>query len=217
MIADDHRVDQHGGLDIPDSAPATPPGSHAHFMRMPLNQIERTRTIVFPNGETDEETRSFSKAARPLRAPMLRVTGLADGSQQLDAEVYYISYTIYEPGSSTCDSRWFDEDAGEWVADPGATYEITFRLVVGGSDPFDFTSGYELPGDYGDGYGTTGGLSAPIVKQAICEGDNCGAVLESPKNSPCDPNVDAPPIGGAISVQTGWAELEGFSPLETIL
>ncbi|KIG13947.1 hypothetical protein DB30_07363 [Enhygromyxa salina] len=217
LIADDHRVDQHGGFDIPANAPATAPGAHAHFMRMPLNQIERTRTIVFPNGDTEDETRNFSKAARPIRAPMVRVTGLANGTQQLDAEVYYISYTIYEPGSGSCDSRWFDEEAGEWVADPGATYEISFRLVVAGGSPFDFMGGYQLPEDFNDGFGTSGNLTAPIVEQAICEGDNCGAVLRAPKTSPCDPNVDAPPIGGAISVQTGWAELEGFSPLETII
>jgi hypothetical protein len=215
LLADDHRDDAaNEGFDIPGNGAVTEPGAHAHFMRLPLSQIERTRTIYFPNGEVEEETRNFSKAARPIRAPLIRVTGLAEGQEQLDAEVFYVSFTIYEPGSSSCDSRWFDEEAGEWVADPGSTYEITFRLVVEGGNPFDFNNGYTLPGDYGDGFGTPGALSGPSVEQVGCEGDNCGAVLKAPKTSPCDPNADSPSVGGAISVQTGWSELEGFSPLE---
>jgi hypothetical protein len=57
-------------------------------------------------------------------------------------------------------------------------------------------------------------LTDPIVNQVQCQGENCGAVLKTPKSTPCDPNVNAPGSGGAISIQTGWAELEGFSPLE---
>ncbi|PRQ03339.1 hypothetical protein ENSA5_16930 [Enhygromyxa salina] len=214
MLADDHRADQGAGFDIPADAPTTAPGAHAHFMRLPLNQIERTRTIYFADGTDETEVRTFSKSARPIRAPMIRVTGLADGTQQIDAEVFYVSYTIYEPGNPVCDSRWFDSDTGEWVADPGATYEITFRLVVSGGDPFDFTNGFALPSDFGDGFGTSGSLSGPVVQQADCEGDNCGAVLKAPKTSPCDPNADAPPINGAISVPIVYSELTGFSPLE---
>jgi hypothetical protein len=217
LLADDHRVDQSGGFDIPADAPTTVPGSHPHFMRLPLNQIERVRTIYYPDGTTENEVRNFSKLARPIRAPMIRVTGLADGTQQTDAEVYYISYTVFEPGDDACDSRWFDEDTNTWHTDPGSTYEITFRLVISGSDPFDFTNGYSLPGDFGDGFGTGGGLDWPVVNQQECEGENCGVVLKAPKSSPCDPNADAPSIGGAISVQVGYSELSGFSPLEVAL
>ncbi|PRP99019.1 hypothetical protein ENSA5_29400 [Enhygromyxa salina] len=214
LIADDHRVDPGGGFDIPDGGDLTGPGTHPHFMRLALNEIERTRTLYFPDGSSDVETRNFSKLARPIRAPMIRVTGLADGEQQVDAEVYYITYTIYEPGNSSCDSRWFNDDTGEWEADPGSTYEVSFRLVVGGGDPFDFTNGYALKSDFSDGFGTAGSLSGPVVREEKCGGDNCGAVLAAPKTSPCDPNEDAPPVGGAISIQTNYSEVEGFSPFE---
>jgi hypothetical protein len=217
LIADDHRVpNSNEGMSIPANGPVTPPGTAKGFMRLPLNQIERTRTIIFPDGETEEETRNFSKSARPLRAPMVRVTGLVNDTDQI-GEVFYITFTIYEPGTASCDSRWFNDETGEWEADPGATYDITFRLVVENGETFDFDSGYTLAGDYGDGFGTKGGLTGPVVDQADCEGENCGAVLKSPKTSPCDPNQNPPVVGGAISVQTGWSELEGFSPLEVQL
>ncbi len=215
LIADDHRLDPHGGFDIPGSGGVTPPGSHAHFMRLPISDIQRTRNIIYPNGTTAQETRKFSKESRPLRAPMIRVTGLANGGEQVDnAEVFYITYTIYEPGSAGCNSNWYDPNTKEWVADPGATYELTFRLVVTGGDGFDFLNGYTLPSDYGDGFGVNGALSGPVVEQVVCAGENCGPTLTTPKNSPCDPNVNMPPVGGVISVSTGWSELEGFSPLE---
>jgi hypothetical protein len=217
LIADDHRGPAvNAGFSIPANGPVTPPGTSSSFMRLPLNQIERTRTIHFPDGETEEETRNFSKAARPLRAPMVRVTGLSNGGV-LAGEVFYVSFTVYEPGTSSCDSRWFNDETGEWDADPGATYEITFRLVVEDGESFNFNSGYALENDYSDGFGVNGGLSEPVVTQADCEGQNCGAVLKSPKTKPCDPNQDPPSISGVISVQTGWAELEGFSPLEVAI
>ncbi|MCA9700755.1 MAG: type IV pilin biogenesis protein, partial [Myxococcales bacterium] len=217
LLADDHRADKAGGFDIPVNAPATSPGAHPYFMRLPLNQITRTRTVVFPDDSTEDQTRVFSKKARPLRPPMIRVTGVADGTEKVpEAEVYYVTYTIYEPGDGTCDSRWYDEDAQEWIPDLGATYEITFRLVLGdGSDPFNFQNGFTLPGDYGDGFGTGGALQGPLVSQVSdCDDGNCGAALRAPKYSPCDPNVNAPPVNGMTSIQTGASELTGFTPLE---
>ena len=180
-------------------------------MRLPLNQIERTRTIYYPNGDVEDETRNFSKTARPLRAPMIRVTGVAGEDA---VEVFYITWTVYEPGSASCDARWRDQDTGEWIPDPGATYEITMRLVVGDDGVFDFNNDYTLPDIYGDGFGSGGALSDAVVEQQLCEGANCGAVLQAPKTSPCDPNENPPQLSGAISVQTGWAEVEGFTPLE---
>jgi hypothetical protein len=216
LIADDHRgASVNAGFNIPADGPVTPPGTSASFMRLPLNQIERTRTIHFPDGETDEETRNFSKTARPLRAPMVRVTGLTN-ADELVGEVFYVTYTIYEPGASSCDTRWYNDVTAEWEPDPGSTYEVTFRLVVENGQGFDFNSNYVLPGDY-DGFGTNGGLSGPVVNQVDCEGENCGAALKAPKTTPCDPNVNPSSISGAISVQTGWSELEGFSPLEAEL
>src|SRR5690606_25362459 len=116
------------------------PGSHAKFMRLPLSKIERTRHVTYPDGSTSEQTRVFSKRARPIRAPMIRVTGVADGQTQVDAEVYYVTYTIYEPGDTLCDPRWFNEDTNEWVYDAGATYEVVFRLAIGGDQDFDLQS-----------------------------------------------------------------------------
>ena len=218
LLVDDHREEPEEGFTIPDSAPPTPPGAESGFMRLPLSQIERTREVQFPDGSTESQTRVFSKRARPIRPPMIRVTGVAEGDQQLPAEVFYVTYTIYEPGGETCDSRWYDEAAGEWVFDAGATYEISFRLSVADGDPFDFLEGFALPADPSDGFGTAGSLVGPIVQQVgSCPDGNCGAVLQAPKSSPCDPNDEAPGVAGAISVQTGWSELEGFSPLEVPL
>jgi hypothetical protein len=214
LMVDDHRDDPYGGFNIPGDGGVTQPGSHPSFMRLPLNQIERTRTIIYPDGTTDEETRNFSKRARPIRAPMVRVTGLASGQDQQDAEVFYITYTIYEPGTSECNPKWYNEETGEWIVDPGATYEISFRLIVDGDNSFTFNNGFVLPQNYGDGFGTGGGLSGPVVTQAECEGENCGATLKAPSTKPCDPNTDSPALGGAVAVQTGWSELDGFTPLE---
>ena len=218
LMVDDHRGDSAGGFDIPGIGATTAPGAHAHFMRLPLNQIERTRHVVYADGTTEDETRPFSKRARPIRAPMIRVTGVADGTDQVDAEVFYITYTIYEPGDAKCDPRWYDKDANEWVYDAGTTYEVTFRLGVSGDDSFNFQTNYSLPGDPGDGFGNSGALSSPSVRQVeSCPDGNCGASLSAPKTSPCDPNVDAPTTGGVTSVSTGYSEIEGFSPLELAL
>ncbi|EDM81476.1 type IV pilin biogenesis protein, putative [Plesiocystis pacifica SIR-1] len=216
LIADDHRDDPNKGFDIPGNAAVTEPGGHAHFMRLPLSQIERTRHIQYPDGSEESQTRVFSKRARPLRAPMIRVTGVSDGVQQVNAEVFYITYTVYEPGDSSCDSRWFDPETKEWIFDQGATYELTFRLAVEGGQAFDFQTDYTLPNDPNDGFGTGGALSQVSVSQVGhgCEDGNCGAILRAPSTSPCDPNVAAPPVGGVTSVVTGSSELDGFSPLE---
>lgn len=214
LIVDDHRVDPNDGFVIPGIGGTTAPGAHAKFMRLPLNQIERTRTIFYPDGTTGIETRNFSKSARPMRSPKIRVTGLADGDEPVDAEVFYITYTVYEPGGQTCDPKWYDEDAGEWLVDPGATYDIDFRLVVEGGNTFDFNNGYTLPGDYGDGFGTGGGLGSPNVEQVVCEGENCGAVLKAGGTSPCDPNQENTAGNTLTSIATGYSELTGFTPLE---
>src|SRR5690606_5435036 len=75
LIADDHREDPNAGFDIPGIGGLTAPGSHAHFMRLPLNQIERSRTIIYPDATAEAETRQSSKRAPPIRPPMLRGTG----------------------------------------------------------------------------------------------------------------------------------------------
>jgi hypothetical protein len=215
LIVDDHRQDPSGGFKVPGHAPVTAPGAHKTFMRLPLSDIERTRHVDYPDGSASDQTRVFSKRARPLRAPQIYVTGVADGTQQVDASVYYISYMIYEPGDTVCDPRWFDEDTNEWVYDSGTTYEIIFRLALGDDQGFDFQTDYSLPSDPNDGFGSSGALGAPIVRQLdSCANGNCGPTLEARKISPCDPNGDPTTVGGAISIQTGYGELNGFSPLE---
>jgi hypothetical protein len=213
LMADDHRSpNQEAGLTIPGIGDKTAPGTNATFMRMALSDITRTRTIEYPDGTTEEETREFSKAARPLRSPLVRITGAfaQDGVTELPIEVFYITYTIYEPGEQTCDPRWYDKDKEEWVFDYGATYELTFRLVAEDGNPFNFLNNYALPGN-SDGFGTNGKLTGPVIEQI---GDR-GMAQRAPMTNPCDPNTggQSSPTG-PTAVQVGWSELEGFSPLE---
>ena len=215
LIVDDHREDPEAGFDVPQGAPVTAPGAHSHFMRLPLSQIERTRHIEFADGSSEDQTRVFSKRARPIRAPKIHVTGAADGAEQVDAEVYYVTYTVYEPGDTLCDPRWYDEDSGEWVFDSGTTYAITLRLAIGGDGEFDFRTNYSLPRDPNDGFGVAGALSAARVEQIdACADGNCGLILEPHQTRPCDPNADAPSISGAISIPISYTEVHGFNPLE---
>jgi hypothetical protein len=215
LMVDDHRTDANKGLVIPGIGGTSAPGANTKFMRLPLNQIERTRTIIYPDGTSGTETREFSQTARPMRSPLIRVTGLANGEDVVDdVEIFYITYTVYEPGGQTCDPKWYDEDAAEWIIDPGATYEISFRLVVSGDESFDFTNPYNLPGDFGDGFGQGGALSGPTVEQVLCEGENCGAVLKAGGNSPCDPNQENTSTNLVTSIAVGYSELTGFTPLE---
>ena len=211
LIADDHRSpNSEAGITIPGFGGITPPGANAKFMRLALSDIERTRTINYPDGTTELETRNFSKAAKPLRSPLVKVTGAAQGSTILDVEVFYITFTVYEPGNQTCDPRWYDEDEKQWTYDFGETYDITFRLVVEDGNPFNFQNNYQLPGDGGDGFGTSGNLSGPVVQQI-----GSGITQKAPGTSPCDPNTGGAGVAaGPTAVQIGWSELQGFSPLE---
>ncbi|MCA9701959.1 MAG: hypothetical protein KC431_30840, partial [Myxococcales bacterium] len=128
---------------------------------------------------------------------------------------FYITYTIYEPGEASCDDRWYDAEHKQWVTDRGATYEVRFRLVVAGDGDFDFGSNFQLPKDYGDGFGSAGGLSGPVIEQVGgCDDGNCGAVLRTPSSAPCNPNDEPSIVAGLTSIQTGYGELDGFSPLE---
>ncbi|MFV8756616.1 type IV pilin biogenesis protein [Nannocystaceae bacterium ST9] len=215
LIADDHRApNSETGVSIPGFGGLTPPGSNAKFMRLALTDVERTRTIEFPDGSTEIETRAFTKAAKPLRSPLVKVTGAAQGADILDVEVFYVVFTVYEPGEQTCDPRWYDDDNKQWTYDYGDTYEITFRLVVEDGQPFNFLNGYSLPADGGDGFGTSGNLSAPVVRQI----DGDGMIQKAPGTSPCDPNKGGSGLPtGPTAVSLGWSQLQGFSPLEVDL
>lgn len=221
LLVDDHREDKPAGLEVPDGAPATEAGDNAHFFRLPLSQIERTRVFQpVPGGETFEETRTFRRSARPLRSPRIRVTGAYandNAETPLDGiEVVYVEYFIYEPGDSACDGDWFDEATGEWVFDQGSTYIIRLRLTVNESTGFDFEngSGHTLEDRYGF---STAGLEMGAVEQVLagnCQDGVCSPQLDAGGVRPCTGSESAASDGAVRSIPLSWAELDGFSPLE---
>ena len=204
-------------MTIPSNGYIKAPGAHATFMRLPLSQISRTRYIEYPNGTSESVTRNFSKRARPLRAPRILVTGYVDKDTKEvveGIEVYYATYTIYEPGEQSCDPKWYNAEEQGWVYDQGSTYEVTFRLVTKQGDQFKFNSTQNLPTDPGDGFGQGYGLQGGVVTQVLdgdCSDGNCGPQIGTAANRPCDPNEDAPPASSSGVVALGWQELDGFS------
>jgi hypothetical protein len=226
ILADDHRQDANEGFDIPNGGGKTAAGDHSHFFRLALSDLERERKYQpFPNSPIYTETRSFSKAARPIRAPSIRVTGLVEQvGNSLEVvegvELYYIEYKIYEPGDKSCDQAWYDEANEEWVYDQGATYTVRLRLTVRDGEAFDFKNGASV--DPSDVHGITGaGLQLGDVEQDLggdCADGVCGpgAGTGGPK-VPCDPNADASPGGGQRSIAMSTQDLEGFTPLEVAL
>jgi hypothetical protein len=223
IMVDDHRVTPNAGLvsaATSGGGTVTAPGANAGFMRIPLNALTRTRTWQYPNGTTATETRQFSRRARPISQPRIRVTGLVDASGEIrpDVEVYYISYFIYEPGDQTCNTNWYDTTKGEWVFDQGSTYEVTFRLGVNSNSDFNLTNGGGVLGGFtfGDGFGAGSGLQASVkqVTSGECADGNCGPQLAAKANKPCVPEGMAPPSAAPVSIPSSWSELDGFSPLE---
>lgn len=221
VMVDDHRESDRRGLSIDGIGGFVEAGEQPAFARYPLTEIYRHRVWTYPDGDIGENTRRFSRNARPLKPPRIRVTGLVDdgGNVVEGAEVYYITYTIFEPGDDDCNEHWYDPEDNEWKLDPGSTFEIIMRLVAFGD--FDFRAGDELPGTYIDGFGSATGLSEPQVQQLQgpeCPDGLCGPLLQVVGNKPCDPNEDPPSGSGApVSLPVGWAELDGFSPVELSL
>jgi hypothetical protein len=226
LLADDHRANKSEGFNIPSGAPIREPGEHSSYLRLPLSSIERTRVYQpIPGGPTYTETRKFSRRARPVRAPKISVTGLAQGSgDTLQAipgyEVYYIEYTIYEPSLGTCDAAWHDASSDQWIADEGSTYVIRMRLIVPDEGPFDFIngSGKNLGARVGDTWGfNSDGLqmAAPEqVRAGECADGICGPQPTAQKQRPCDPNENQAASTGTASVSMGYRELSHFSPVE---
>jgi hypothetical protein len=225
LMADEHRdPDAHAGLSVPGAGgDITLPGTHARFMRIPLSEIERTRCVYYPDDPNDldcSDVRKFSRHARPISAPRIRVSGVMQNSK-VAAELYYITYVVYEPGENACDPRWYDANQDKWVFDYGSTYEVTFRVDAKfGNNGFDFLNGSGLDlSNAGDGF-TGNGLQGGKVAQVMegdCADGSCGPQSPAPKNKPCDPNTyGVPPIPGQ-TIPMGWAELDGFSPLEVPL
>ena len=223
LIVDNHRKpNDHAGLTVPGIGGLTAPGTDAAFMRQALWQLQRQRYVEYPDGTIDDENTApwlpFNKKARPIRAPRIDVTAvLQPGTQDVAAEIYYISFLVYEPGENICDPRW--NDGQEWVFDAGSTYEITYRLDVEPDKDIDFIngSGVNLP-DLGDGFAGVTGLSPTPKVEQIRDGDcadgNCGPQSPPGSKKACDPNDYIDPSSGSQSIPMGWAELDGFSPLE---
>ncbi|MEE9386206.1 MAG: type IV pilin biogenesis protein [Nannocystaceae bacterium] len=224
LIADDHRNDAHDGLSIPQGGGTTAAGTETSFFRLPLSDIERTRTFrPVAGGDTYAETRSFSRQARPIRGPRIRITGAYDPDNPEEllegVEIYYVEYLIYEPGTSACDDTWFNEDDGEWVFDRGSTYTIRMRLTVSDADGFDFVngSGYALEDDEGF---SESGLELGSVTQyddGDCDDGVCGPQLGSSGHAPCKQEFEPAGSEGVSTIPLGWSELDGFSPVEVSL
>lgn len=233
LLVDDHRAgDKHLGFTIPAGAPksiASDSVAGATFtadpayLRLALSDIVRTRVVVPYEGASPiTETRAFSKLARPIRAPRIYVTGVADSTSGAavvveDLEVYNITYTVYEPGSGECNEAFYDAANNTWHFDQGSTYEITFRLVANSASGFNFTAGASPPGvDFGGGF--TPALTLASVSQLTtegCTGGACGMVAGGGSAVPCDNNSAAPPAGvTGFAVPTSTAQIAGFTPVE---
>jgi hypothetical protein len=170
-----------------------------------------------------EETRKFSKTARPVRAPSIHVTGLAktrNGKVVLldDVEVYYIEYTVYEPASPSCDPAFYDAEKDEWIFDEGSTYVIRLRLTASKAE-FDFINGSGRA--LSAGYGFPGsGLQPGAVEQVLgdgCSDGVCGPVPGTKTTTPCDPNAGGSSSSGSTTVPMSYSEITSFSPLEVAL
>lgn len=233
-------VDDHGptgteeGVSIPNGAPTSGPtfaagdnvSGNPGYMRIAVSDVTRTRRVTpFPGASEYTETRSFSKAARPVRSPRIYVTGVVDdgGGEPViveDVEVYYVTYYIYEPSSGECDPRFYEAATRTWHPDRGTTYELTFRLTADANSGFEFNSGVnggDALADFGAGFET--GLQLVSVEQSTggeCESGNCGASVTPQPFVPCDNN---PPAGedeptSTYVIPMGSKTLDAFSPVE---
>jgi hypothetical protein len=234
LLVDDHRTgDKHLGFTIPDGAPklaagdasaGTSLGAEPKYMRLALSDIERTRTITpFVGAGEISETRAFSKRARPIRAPRIFVTGVVDSEAGLPdvviegIEVYYVEFTIYEPGSGECDPRFYDASTQTWHFDRGSTYTLLLRLTADLSSGFNFTSGTtSTAADFGAGF--QAGLVVDAVTQIqspACPSGDCGPTYSSGSSVPCDNNVTNPPSGTrGFAVPATSLQVAGFTPIE---
>ncbi len=236
LLVDDHRSgDKHLGFNIPAGAPKGVAGdiaagaflgaSNPSYMRVALSDIERTRTVIpYPGADSVVETRTFSKAARPIAAPQILVTGVVDREAGLPdvviegIEAYFVQFTIFEPGSAECDPDFYDSSTGQWHFDSGSTYVISFRLTSDATSGFNFTSGTTST-DATFEPGFTPGLTLSSVEQvstAACPDGNCGAQQGVARTAKaCDNNVGLPPAAGtrfALGQQSTF--IGGFSPAE---
>lgn len=232
VLVDDHSgADKTVGFSIPAGGGISNPGVDANYMRIPVSNIERTRTFIPYDGATPvTNTQNFASDTRPIRAPRIYVTGAVDPDSigpglspviQDGVEVYYIEFTVYEPPSSSCDTDWYDASSGEWHQDPGQTYVIRFRVTNAAGTPFNLGTGggaSDLAGiDFGAGFGDTG-LVLDEVEQiggSDCPNGDCGANPTAPTSPPCDNNTIIDPVlTTPFSLTVYQSELSGFTPIE---
>ncbi len=221
LLVDDHQVGDPGqGFDIPVGGGKAEPGDSASYMRIALSDIERTRTVVpYPGGPVLEETRNFSRSARPVRPPRIFVTGVVtdDGVPVDDLEVYSISYTIYEPGSGECNEDFYDAATDTWYFDRGSTYEVTLRLTADSTSGFDFIGG-STNGSVVFPDGFSRGLELTEVRQVTetsrCSGGGCGPAPGAPAPAPCDNDSASAPSPGSFALTVRHAAQPGFTPIE---
>jgi hypothetical protein len=234
LLVDDHRSGDKGlGFVIPTGAPkqgdvsaGSSLATEQAYMRLAVSDIERVRAVTPYTGAAPfVETRNFSRATRPVRAPRIFVTGVADAAnpdQVIEGiEIYYVTYTLFEPGSFECDPRFYDASTQQWHPDLGSTYEITFRLTADATSGFNFTTGTTSP-DATFAAGFQPGLTLESVTQVNaddCPGGNCGAVPDG-GGAPAPCNNNATGAGGAGGTPAGFAlastqaQISGFTPVE---
>ena len=236
ILVDDHSEGDAGdGFEIPTGAPLSTSAAGAgsdlsgvatsKYFRAALSSITRTRRVTPYTGATEiVETRTFSRQARPVRAPRIVTTGVLDDSsgtaQVIEGiEVIYIEFIIYEPPTEACDSSFYDAANDTWHIDRGSSYLVRFRLTADASAGFDLTTGSESKAvDFGDSFAR--GLVLESVEQLGLDsedGGNTGPIASvSRANKPCtDDEAGANGIpDGAFSIPLRTSKLSGFTPLE---
>ncbi len=227
LVRDDHSSAASGGISIPASGNRTAPGSNAGFMRVVLSDLQRTRVFTpYPGASEITETAYFHKGTRPVGSPLIRVTRGLEADTSAGAspgdvveipgvEFYFIEYTVYEPPTESCDTRFRDTANGIWYADQGSTYTLTFRLPVDPTAGFDFVNGAGTA--YGGGGFSNAGLEMAAVQQVTggdCADGVCGAARGTPSVAPCDPNNNPATSSGTSARGVGYSEVRGFSPFE---
>lgn len=233
LLVDDHTGEPGEGFSIPGGNPKSAEGpinpgdaftDDPAYLRVALSDVVRTRRVV-PYAGAGEivETRRFLPGTRPIRAPRIWVTGVAD---EVDGEpvsiegieVVYVTYTVYEPADGTCDPAFYDPSTETWYPDRGSTFELTFRLTSDAATGFDFTTGSTSDAvDFGTGFER--GLALASVEQVVsedCPSGNCGPRVGNPDFTACE---NAGPGGGgetrgAYAVPLRTNQVTSFDPIE---
>ena len=226
VVADDHLADQTKGFDIPNGGGRTTPGTHRSFARVVLSDLTYERVFrPFPTSPEYTDTGNFTKAARPVSAPIIKVAKAIEyvdpqnpdlGTRVIEGvETYSIEFKVYQPSILDCDARFYDKDSGEWYTDPGSTYTIRMTLSSRDGEPFDLIDGggVTIPNGSNSGAGLVMG-AVEQVRDGDCADGTCGPAQGTPSITPCDPNNNplGAPTRGARGM--GYSEVRGFTPYE---